>query len=470
MLALDELVAQMTDPIDFVRLVNAVHVDVYRQDFQVIDGSRGDNGNDGYVASERRMLAIYCPVKPEQRTDADYRRKIESDLSKAVVLRDAGKYQVDAWTFITPRKLSDDLVGWMRSLGGRHGISVHHQEATFLAGELQRRPHLIDGFPRLAQPRIEEKLDEILRHVRSAPAPSTSAEEQSGRAAATAQQEDEAGQQRWRTLRAGYPSPTAKVNLKALAYATTDPVLEINAIHLLMRWWEPADDDLAELHTFAERGIERARQLGEHGSEAAFHAQKAAFTAFELNRLLIEHRFSTMINVMVGLPPTEEIVRDSERVRNLATSFSAQGSAAVDALMRGASASEVSSTLQILATAVGQTAHALRASGAAAEADQYLAHAKKLFLTAKDASAAGGDELGAVNAMFNLANQIRFHGGGGESLALAKIAREVAEKHGDHLLRQRAEWLIEAIETGKVPAYEKGERREWPSGPQNTAA
>ena len=116
-MALDELVAQMTDPIDFVRLVNAVHVDIYPRDFQVIDGSRGDNGNDGYVASERRMLAIYCPAKPEQRTDADYRKKIEVDLGKAVALRDAGTYSIDAWTFITPRKLSDDVVGWMRSLG-----------------------------------------------------------------------------------------------------------------------------------------------------------------------------------------------------------------------------------------------------------------------------------------------------------------------------------------------------------------
>ena len=182
-------------------------------------------------------------------------------------------------------------------------------------------------------------------------------------------------------------------------------------LHLLMRWWAPADDDLAELRSFAERGIARARQLCEHGSEAAFHAQGAAFTALELNRLLIDHRFSAMINVMVGLPPTDEMVRGSDRVLELATSFSAHGSAAVDSLMRGASASEVSSALQILANAVGQTAHTLRASGAATEADRYLAHSKKLFLTAKDASAAAGDELGAVNAMFNLANQIRFHGG-----------------------------------------------------------
>ena len=79
-MALDEMVAQMVDPNEFVRLVNAVHVDMYPQDFQIVDGTRADNGNDGYVSSERRMIAIYCPVKPEQRRDSDYRTKIESDL------------------------------------------------------------------------------------------------------------------------------------------------------------------------------------------------------------------------------------------------------------------------------------------------------------------------------------------------------------------------------------------------------
>ena len=106
-MTLDELVAQMTDQQEFVRLVNAVHVDKYPADFQVIDGTRGDNGNDGYIASERRMLAIFCPVKPEQRRDKDYQEKIQSDLLKAVALREQGAYPISAWTFVTPRKLSD---------------------------------------------------------------------------------------------------------------------------------------------------------------------------------------------------------------------------------------------------------------------------------------------------------------------------------------------------------------------------
>lgn len=466
-MALDELVAQIVDPQEFVRLVNGVHVDMYPRDFQVVDGTRGDNGNDGYVASERRMIAIYCPVKPEQRRDSDYRAKIESDLKKAIALRNDGRYVIEAWTFITPRKLSDDVIGWMRELGERHGIHVLHQEAAFLAGELQRRPHLIRGFPTLAQLNITEKLDEILRHVRPERDAEGRAQRMEGEQVLGPQSRpsnalaDQVGTDRLEQLRAGYPTVAAKAELKALAYATTDPIVEVNAIHLLMRWWSPSDDDLAEFHSFAERGIARSHQLEAHGSEAALHAQRASMTASEMNRLLIERHFSRMASLAIGIPPDAEDAH-RRRMQDLTAAFSAQGAAATEVLALGASASDVSSTFQILGSTMGQIAQALRNVGATADADRYLSQARKLLLAAKDASTAAGDELGATNAMFNLANQIRFHGGQTEALLLARRAMDVAAKHGDRLLHQKAIWLVQTLESGTLPAYEAGERRQWP--------
>lgn len=466
-MALDELVAQMVDPHEFVRLVNAVHLDMYPRDFQVVDGTRGDNGNDGYVASERRMIAIYCPVKPEQRRDSDYRTKIESDLKKAMALRDASRYDIEEWTFITPRKLSDDVIGWMRELGERHGIRVLHQEGAFLAGELQRRPHLVREFPTLAQVNITEKLDEILRHVRPERDAEGRAQRMEGGQELGPQsrpsnvQADEVGSHRLEQLRAGYPTGAAKAELKALAYATTDPIVEVNAIHLLMRWWSPGDDDLAEFHSFAERGIARSHKLEAHGSEAALHAQRASMTAFEMNRLLIEQHSSRMMSIAIGTPPDSQ---DAHRrqIQDLTSAFAAQGAAATEVLALGASASDVSSTFQILGATMGQIAQALRSVGAMAGADRYLSQARRLLLAAKDASTAAGDELGATNAMFNLANQIRFHGGQTEALLLARRAKDVAAKHGDQLLHQKAIWLVQTLESGTLPAYEAGERRHWP--------
>lgn len=463
-MSLENLVSQMVDPHEFARLVNAVHTDMYPRDFQVIDGSRGDNGNDGYVASERRMLAIYCPIKPEQRRDAVFRKKIDDDLRKAVLLRNRGAYEIEQWTFVTPRKLSDDVVSWMRQRGVETGIEVHHLEATFLAGQLQQRRHLLTEFPKLHQVQLQEKLEEILSHVRPDVGRRDSAQPTpvaSGRPVATAAV-DEAARERLAHLRGAYPSAEGKSELKALIYGTTDPVAELDAVHLLMRWWAVQDDDLAELRAFVERGIVRARQLRQNGSEAVLQAQLAAFLASELNAIVIEHKFSMNISLVVGLPLMDEDAKRGAKVDVLAKAFAEQGNVALDVIARGAPAIDVSATLQIVGVCLGQVALVLRSTGAAEEADRYLSQCKQMLLAAKDASAQAEDELGAANATFNLANQIRFHGNVPEALALAKSTQAIARKHGDRMLDQKAAWLIESLETGRIPKYEMGERREWP--------
>jgi len=69
----------------------------YGHQFQIIDSTRSDDGNDGYVISEKRILAMYCPIKPERKTDSDYLKKIRSDIAKAQSLSDSGAYDIENW-------------------------------------------------------------------------------------------------------------------------------------------------------------------------------------------------------------------------------------------------------------------------------------------------------------------------------------------------------------------------------------
>jgi len=130
-MTLEEQIAQITDPQEFTRLCNSILTEKYGKAFQVIDGTRGDDGNDGYVITEKRMLAIYCPIKPERKTDADYLNKIRTDILKAKNLRDSGEYNIENWTFLTPRKLSNKVVTKLRQLGDSIGLDASHQESTF---------------------------------------------------------------------------------------------------------------------------------------------------------------------------------------------------------------------------------------------------------------------------------------------------------------------------------------------------
>jgi hypothetical protein len=110
---------------------------------------------------------------------------------------------------------------------------------------------------------------------------------------------------------------------------------------------------------------------------------------------------------------------------------------------------------------MGQLAQTYRNAGDNASADRCLAQCKSLLMAAKDMCAS--DELAAMNAVFNLANQLRWHGGKTEALALVGSTIPVAEKHGDQRLLQKAKWLLHTLETGEIPDYLAGERRPWDS-------
>jgi len=144
---LEDQIAQVTNPQEFTRLVNSVFTEKYGSDYQVIDGTRNDGGNDGYIISEKRILAIYCPIKPERQTDKKYLEKILSDLVKAENLHNQGKYEVENWTFIIPRKLSNDVLSEMIKEAKKKNINANHKESTFIANELSRNTHLLRLFP-----------------------------------------------------------------------------------------------------------------------------------------------------------------------------------------------------------------------------------------------------------------------------------------------------------------------------------
>lgn len=466
-MTLDELIAQMTNPQDFTRLCNSVFTDIYGDDFQVIDGTRGDNGNDGYVASQRRMLAMYCPIKPEQKTDSGYLAKIRSDLAKAASLKRTKKYEVDAWTFITPRKLSDSVVAAMRALGQDVGIRTSHQESTFLANELYLRSHLLKGFPGLQQLDLGAKIDQLL-HAWSAkndvPAVKSAAEPKQ-----QSKVVDEAGHALFDRLMTGLPTQDAKSELRAIAYQTTDPILEINAILALFNWFDPSDDDRGKLVAFATRGVERAERCGLTDAEALLHAYKATMILWDFNTSLVEWHFAAIASFIVpfAIAPLEQTQQRLTRLRGLEESWKAEAAAAMDLIKQSHDQIAAAGVLVVIGTNMGQLAQTYRQLGDNVSADRYITECKTLLMAAKDAYAASGDELGATNAVFNLANQLRWHEDKAEALSLVRSTIPVAEKHGDLLMLQKAKWLQQTLQTGEIPDYGAGERRAWtvvPSG------
>lgn len=324
--------------------------------------------------------------------------------------------------------------------------------------------HLLHGFPQLHFVDLSAQIEEIkgilLTNAQKQPTAHGSPEKKF-------EPVDEVGNRRFHELMNQLPSRDAKAELKAIAYSTPDPILEINAILCLFRWFNPVDDDRAELLAFAQRGIARANNSNLPGVEAMFHAQIAAMLAWDFNLEYTQAYFCAFADMLVPIPatPLEQAQQRWVRLQELENRWRNEASIAVDLTKQCDDYEAVAGVLVTIGTSVGQVAQMLKQTNANDAGAKFLKECKALLLSAKDIYAAAGDEIGAINAAFNLANQIRWHGGKDEASVLAKSAIEVAQRHGDGLLLQKAKWLLHTLETGEMPDYMAGERREWSTDP-----
>ncbi|MBI3898435.1 MAG: tetratricopeptide repeat protein [Gammaproteobacteria bacterium] len=166
-MSLEDQIAQTVVPTLFTRLCNTVFAAEYGHDYQPIDGTRGDGGNDGWLNSERRIFAIFCPLKPERKKDTDYLNKAYADLKKAALLRTNGRFPVERWTFVTPRKLSNDVISAIRARGEKLRIEANHIESTHLSVLFLRHPELTQEFPDYHVSQLEERLKQTLEMLGS---------------------------------------------------------------------------------------------------------------------------------------------------------------------------------------------------------------------------------------------------------------------------------------------------------------
>lgn len=150
-------ISQIDSPDEFTRLCKALLSAEYH-DFQTIDDSGGDGGNDGYSESKKTLFQLYCPKKPEKANDASYQSKITEDLDKAKKLVESGKYEISEWIFITPRELREPVQTFLREEAIKRGFVGIAWASPKLGELLAKHKHLRSQFPNLIQPDIEEQI------------------------------------------------------------------------------------------------------------------------------------------------------------------------------------------------------------------------------------------------------------------------------------------------------------------------
>lgn len=157
-------IARITSNDEFTKLFKTVLAAEY-DDFQTIDDSSGDRGNDGYSEKQKMLFQQYCPEKPENRTEANYKTKIKADLDKAKKLVDSGEYTIETWVFVTPQELPENVQTYIRIEAAARGFQGIAWASPKLTALITKHSHLRSQFASLLLPDIAIQLQETKEEI-----------------------------------------------------------------------------------------------------------------------------------------------------------------------------------------------------------------------------------------------------------------------------------------------------------------
>jgi tetratricopeptide (TPR) repeat protein len=321
---------------------------------------------------------------------------------------------------------------------------------------------LFAAFPQFYIIRIDNKLDEILDHIKQTQKEEISTERPPRRTAfVESETEDSDDNKRVIELRHDMPADNTKKELKTIYYKAKDDVAQLNALIGLLDLFDPLEDAPLDMIELCKSGIALTEKVGSDRFKAYFLAQKAFFLSFAYINEDMKMFFSIMASNLYGLSFVTEAQRQTTlgRLRRIQEEYSSAFDAALNLTAKSNDLQMLAGVLLLIGNAAGHRASAYRQIGVSDRYEYERNLCKRSLLLAKNIYVQIADEEGVANALHNLANQIRFFGEKEEALALVTQSIEIFKQTGNKILLQKAIWLEDAVRTGRIPDYVHGERR-----------
>ena len=445
---LEAQINKINNPQTFTNVCNTVFTSKFGENYQVVEGTRGDEGNDGYIRSEKTLLAMYCPVKPQNKTDKTIILKIQSDFAKALKLRDEGVFEVERWSFVTPDKLSTSVLKIIITIGKDNNIDTAHLEATYLSEELYKNLHLLQKIPELHVLTIEQDISEIKSLL--------SSQIKSGKAKKNTSNSLVAKPKRNQKISSEYTevvkliraasTPENITKLRVFYYSTIDDLVKLNALIGLCESFNPTIDKMTDILALCDDGVELADRLKYNDAIAYFMARKGYFTTIRYVHMYNELYFSILMDNSIGIPLTQNVPERLKEIGELESQLRYHLNKSVDLAFQSKDYSILPVVLVANGNAAGLRYMAYTAAGETEKADALKALCKKCFLTAKDAYSSYNDDAGIANVMFNLANQIRFFGEATEAKMILQSIKVTIMKTGTEDLKLKFGMLVQHLQ------------------------
>lgn len=464
-------IAANNNPQEHTRLCVALYEAEYKSDYQAIDDNRADDGNDGYIISEKRMIARHCfKVRPKAALDSAVLKKLTSDLKKAIELKADGTYDIEKWTFQTNYQVSNSVVKEAVKLGKAAGIQVTIKTETYLADILTRHKHVLSQFSQFQIPEVLPKLDEMnekldailegdnVKHSSTSEKlePVQTENPQKPHLVQEALEEDADYKRVIAIIKSGI-SESAKTSLRAMAYTSTSPLAKMQATFALADWFDVITDKAEQIVELCNSSIFTARQRGRPKELAALSAIKAQYVSQQYGVLYIE-RFGYILlynqfGELGGLS-SDDIHKFDARLAVLDEQRIEAAKEALQLVSEIGSYEVAGQVLLRVGSSLAGIASTQRRAGDIENGARNFDAGKGMILEAIRCFGEAKEEQAAVYAKHQFANQIRDYGNE-KDLALA-IEREVlewAKNNNDQRLQTQATQMIHTIETGEIPDY-----------------
>lgn len=442
-------IKDIDNPEMFQRLVVAIFAAEFGSDFQVVDDSGGDSGNDGFIRSRKTLFAIYCPEKKP--TSQALKRKIRSDLDKAVRLRDDLHYEVEIWAFVTPQDLREPIHRFVRDQAKNFGITGIALGHTYLTDLFHRHSHLRGLFMELATPQLIEEISEIkqgIEDLKKRGEPITI--ESPGGEGASKRGPFEPTSERvlaWvKKLKEG-SVPEAIAELDRIRMMTTNPGERLDAILILADYVDRIKEQ-PKYRALIEEGIKLAQQLGEPGVEAVLMANKGWVLNWNFVVMDIQGYGCLQAANLIGFSPPDVINVEefNKSIKGLMEESDQLFQSAIEKATSTRRFREYAVVLQILGSALAQRVIFHRTVPQLfAQTREQISRLRSVYETSIRVSQTIDDRFILARGLFNYANDLRVIGDLESARTYAELARQVATENGVKEILKRLPGLMERL-------------------------
>lgn len=462
---IEKQISLCNNPQEFTRLCNVILQAEFTNNFRALSDDRADGGNDGYIISEKRIIARHCFKQiPKQKIDSEIIKKAKADLLKIIELKKNNKYQIKKWTFLTNYYISESVYKVLNEISKENGLIFNQLGPNYIAGLVLKYKYLMSEFAWLKLSKIEEDIEEIKKllnkeiNTKNEKQKTKPDLEQKSEPLPKFNEKEHPDFIKAKKIIETDCSEDNKSLLKTLLYTSGDIWAQLQCVFGLINCYNPLKDKAEDMIVYCDLGINLSKILKNSANEAVLLAEKASFLSEQFGWEDMTTAIQVESSNYLGISTITESERQNKlkKILELDKQFKLCFKEALEKAKESNNRQVLARIALKIASAAGLRYIHLSKFGVYDRAEIEKKLCKVSYFAAKNIYISLNDKQGLAYTLHDLANDLRFFGEEKEALLILKQVMEYAKELGDKRLLTKSQILEKRIKSGEIPNYING--------------